>query len=241
MKTPTQLNLPFPETPPPWWGRLLGPILAALLHYANSRPPFSKSEFYAVKKRLIQRFGTWDGDDLQHIVAECWGYWSNYGDESTPCGPDCRKCGGTGIYRESWHILQRYTWHGYKFHVWHHQAYSQPQSDHYVNRIVGRVTHRNYGRWSDEAVLWLYLLTGEWSLLKRALCGSRIGQWTSLPMLNLQKICMTWSMWFSRRTCRCGRRYFTWNTGWQICQKCRRKSEDRESAWESEVENDVPF
>ena len=42
-------------------------ILAKLLHYANADPPIDRDRFYAVKDRLLSRYGRFEGHELQEI------------------------------------------------------------------------------------------------------------------------------------------------------------------------------
>lgn len=193
-------------------------LIAMLLHYANSSRPTQRTEFYALKRRLLERYGAYVGDDIQHIVKECWGRYP-YDEGHIPCGPTCRKCGGTGIFAESWHVLRRYEWCGYVFHVPNHRLYSAPESP---VTITGRIEHRDVGRAGDEAALWLYLLCGEWSLFWRSLRASRVCGWTWWPLLNVQKVAMELSMRLHRQKCWCGKWFWTWGSGWQICKACRK-------------------
>lgn len=209
-------------------------LIATLLHYANSSPPGSRTQFYSLKKRLLERYGEFVGDDIQHIVKECWGRYDGRYDESIPCGPNCRKCGGTGIYSQSWHVLKKYVWCGRQFHVWERQLYLKPELP---VTITGRIEHRQYGRKPNEAALWLYLLCGEWKNFWHLLTCQRVCGWTWWPLLNVQKIAMEWRMFFGRRRCFCGRWYWTYGAGWQICGHCRRREHEH---WR-DGDDDVPF
>src|ERR1700735_250428 len=99
---------------------MLQRIKRLLLHLANSNPPScNRREFYDLKTALLWRFGQKCGLDIQEIKKECWGerYYDRYGDEHYhPCGPKCRRCGGTGIFDIRWVILARWQWGGYIFH-----------------------------------------------------------------------------------------------------------------------------
>ena len=76
--------------------------LAATMRVANSAPC---SRWYALKDRFCERFGTRDGYDLQRL--KCWGYYSRQLGGFAGCiGPDCQKCGGTGVHRTTY--LRRY-------------------------------------------------------------------------------------------------------------------------------------
>lgn len=136
-----------------WYRRLLG----RLLHLANSSPPFRKTEFYALKDRLLRRWGTRGGYDVQHIVHWC------YACEGRPTrGRNrCWKCGGTGIFREFWVVLERWELAGYPFHrpvsrlSYRPDLADQPTT----GKIEGRIEHRHYPYYlSREASYWLALV-----------------------------------------------------------------------------------
>lgn len=216
-----------------WW-QLPSPIVAYLLHVANSNPPFNRTEFYGLKKRLLERFGLLESvEDIQHIVDDCWGVYDGYRCVQYPCGPNCGKCGGTGIFRERWFALRRYVWRGYNFHVPSHQIYAKPELP---VTITGRIEHRGYEyRFTQECCLWLYLLCGEWAFLWKSLRSSCAGDWTWYPLLNLQKAVMKTAMRLDRHRwlcCFCGKWTWAWGSGWPTCRSCRRQPV---------VSDDVPF
>jgi hypothetical protein len=194
-------------------------ILATLLHYANASPPTERTAFYDLKERLLQRYGTFRGHDLQEIRKPCWGWGWWRDDGGAKCGPKCFRCGGTGIFDLRWVRLERWEWMGYVFH--------RPAGDTRIKpeghvAIQGRIEHPRYGRASSEAALWLYLLCGEWALLWRALRGSSCCGWYLWPLLNVQRVTMHAALWLSRqRCCFCGKTFFTWGSGWQVCKPCR--------------------
>jgi hypothetical protein len=197
-------------------------LLALLLHYANADPPMYRESFYALKERLLRRYGTFRGHDLQEIRKECYGdgWWRYEGGE--PCGPKCRRCGGTGVYDMRWVRLERWEWCGYSFHRPDGDTHKPPDPANV--RIFGRIEHPNYGRASNEAALWLYMLCGEWSLLWRSLKSSRCCGWYWWPMLNVQRVVMELSMRLRWQKCWCGKWFPTWGSGWQCCWKCRQPS-----------------
>ena len=196
-------------------------LIATLLHYANASPPWNSQDFYSLKSRLLNRHARFCGHDLQEIRKKCWGYrdWdSDYQDYMGCAGATCKKCGGTGLIDIRWVRLQRWEFCGYVFHC--------PDGDTRVpppigtKLIIGRIEHANYGRASSEAVLWLYLLCGEWRLLWKELRSSRACGWTWWPLLNVQKVAMELSMMFRWQRCFCGRMYPTWGSGRQVCRRC---------------------
>lgn len=210
---------------PKVWAIAPSRVLSWLCHYANADP--MGREFYQLKERLLRKYATFWGHDIQEITKECWGdqwhsrygYW--YG-----CGPKCSKCGGTGVFDRRWVRLQRWHWNGYVFHVPDDSTRVKPESV----QIVGLVKHPNYGRASREAELWLYLLTLElrtfWYLFtSRSYCNG--GLW---PLVRMQRVAMRLRMWLQWRKCWCGRWYPTWGSGWCVCRKCRNTYAD-----------DVPF
>lgn len=203
-------------------------IVATLLHYANSCPPHWRSEFYALKSELMRRHGTFCGHDLQEIRKECWGPWErdDYGEYSpTKClGENCPKCDGSGLFDVRWVRLERWEWCGFSFHCPSGDTRVPPEPGTHI-AIHGLIAHPNYGRASQEAALWLLLLCGEWTMLWRALRSSRACGWQPWPFLTFQQIVMEASMKFSRKRCWCGRWYWTWGSGWQICQRCRKARE----------------
>lgn len=197
-------------------------ILATLLHYANSSPPWNIRHFYALKHRLLKRYATFLGHDMQEIRKECWGPWNDWDGPSGCPGASCRKCRGTGIYDIRWHRLERWWWLGYTFHVPSGSTIIRPKTTGPM--IQGRIEHKDYGRLSGEAVLWLYLLCGEWWLLWKAMKSSCACGWYFWPMLNLQRVVMRLSMWLRWHRCYCGKWFPTWGSGWRICKSCRNPS-----------------
>lgn len=207
-------------------------ILATLLHYANAEGSTRHSQFYALKDRLLRKYGEFRGHELQEIKKDCWGdQYDDWGDRYG-CGPKCRACGGSGVFDIRWVRLEIWHWQGFVFH--------RPDGDTRIPpapsqvRIKGIIQHPKYGLKSSEARLWLYLLCGEWGLLWRSLRGSSFCRPRFWPMLNLQRIIMPTAMFFHRRTCWCGGRYWTFGSGWQICGKCRKEREAR-------VDDGIPF
>ena len=108
--------------------------LGRILHIANSDPPSRyRREFYAVKDRVLKRFGLPECNDLQHIIKPCWrcdgtgtfrGYdngirWVNFDPFK------CRKCGGSGVYDEFWVALEGWSLGRYRFHRPRYRTRSQ--------------------------------------------------------------------------------------------------------------------
>jgi len=214
-------------------------LLASLLLWANARPPLiHRREFYALKTALCRRYAQPDGLDLQHIVKPCWGRGGEQGDTCTDCR--CRKCNGTGIYDEYYIQLKRWRWNQFVFHEplpGQRRDIAPEQAAWPI--IEGYIRHQGYGRLSNEAVLWLYLLTGSWHLFWREMtstcCFGRYGY----PLLLLQRVCWSLRKVSTIRQCfYCHRRYLS-RRGWQICRRCR--STPRRAAMVSNDEDALPF
>lgn len=205
------------------WSHPWQSAVATLLHYANSLPPTTwRTEFYELKSELLNQHGTFCGHDLQEIKKDCWGPWVRCDDGEfvpTECqGESCPVCKGTGIFDIRWVRLQRWEWCGFAFHCPDGDTRIRPEG-HVA--IHGRIEHQGYGRRSQEASLWLLVLCGQWKLLWRALKGGRACGWQPWPMLALQQIVMELSMRLHRKRCWCGKMFWTWGSGWQVCKKCR--------------------
>ena len=159
-------------------------LLARLLHVANSKPPFDRPAFYNLKSRLLRKYATFDGNDLQEIRKECWGY---YGENGCTHNVKC-KCGGTGIFDLFWVRLNRWKWCGYLFHEPNGRTWITPNDGQVT--IFGVIEHHDYGRASAEATLWLYLLCGEWKLFRSEMASCcRCGKYW-WPLLNIQRVLM---------------------------------------------------
>lgn len=201
-------------------------LYAWLLHLANADTSLvTRDGFYRLKERLLERYATREPDDLQEITDSCLGPYPHHG-----CpGSQCRKCGGTGIYRQAWVRLASYRWGKYVFHWPLDRTTIRPSA---APTIVGRIVHHQVGRVSAEAVCWLYLLCGEWRLLARELRGHCFHGWYLWPMLTIQRIVMPAAIYCRWRRCWCGRLFWTRGTGWQICRTCRRRDDEeiREAA-----------
>lgn len=148
-------------------------FLADQLHYANAVAGFA--EFYAVKDRVLKRWGSLVGHDLQLFEGKpCWncnsrdaatGDWRPVAVMPEGWSPDtheCYRCSDSGWYRyPAYVVLERYVFGGHVFH----RPLARPVA--YVNgppevpaRLVirGRIEKRGYGRKSANAVLLLMLL-----------------------------------------------------------------------------------
>lgn len=221
-------------------------LIARLLHLANQGPPFSRrSEFYALKERILARFGTRAGDDVQHIRKECWGY-----EEDGYClGRHCNRCGGTGIWDERWILLERWELCGY---VFHRPAGSTLRRD---VTIEGRITHGKRNRQASlAAALWLALIFDRqlfWQIFRASRGYPVRGQrWPMI--LRLQAVVFILRMFlrafYLRRCESCWRPVFRYSPKSYLfrirCSRCERLSRiafDRLVGAFAEGDDDLPF
>lgn len=142
-------------------------IIGLFLHVANSSPPFLyRQEFYKLKERLLGKYGTFLGYELQHIKKICWtcggtGIYQHNGYDE-----DCRRC-INGVYEEFWVVLRKYSISKYQFHIPEKKIYANWGMTTWVDlvcmyhtpvTIEGYIQHRSYGHLSDECFYWLALL-----------------------------------------------------------------------------------
>lgn len=116
-------------------------MLSRLLHIANTEPGWiNRKQFYTMKTRLLERYGTADGHDIQHILGKaCFRCDYHYsGDKDV-----CWKCYGTGWFKcPKWVTLKRTRLGRYTFHTPTDVSYKKPEPD--TTRIEGYVTHNHY-------------------------------------------------------------------------------------------------
>ena len=114
--------------------------------------------FYPLKSLLLAQHGKFDGYDVQRIRHECnrcdgtgrWHYWYDDG------GDWCEKCGGSGTYRFSWHLLERWR---FGTHIFHHPVWRPQRLGHVVHFIKGRIKAKNndHARASRDLLILLFL------------------------------------------------------------------------------------
>lgn len=152
-------------------------IVGWFLYNANALPAsyLQRTEFYALKDRILRRFGNCDSNQMnlftgeyepviqyQHFPAkECWhctGYnsaWNSYRCDVCNDRENCCRCDGTGIYLpECWVELITYRLGRYQFHKPRHRVYENPgRTD-----IEGKIYHgmRPY-ELPQECYFWLLL------------------------------------------------------------------------------------
>lgn len=217
--------------------------LAWLLGLGNARARGSSldREFYALKDRLLRKYGTRDGVDIQHIKRECWGY-----EEDGKClGKGCRRCGGSGVWDEKWIELERWAIGGRVFHRPSGFRYSAPSADDLFaprNVIEGLITHYDVSyRASSEARLWLFLLFDR-RAWRHEIGRSRACGWQWRPMLALQAIVFEIRMALAlpwNRRCLCGRRIIR-PFSRQYHFACRR-CDVRRAAFVGSLDDNLPF
>lgn len=192
-------------------------LLSYLLWLANSDPPYCHRErFYAMKTRILRRYATREGTDLQEIPGKkCWGPY-----QSGCLGRRCRRCEGTGWYAfPFWVKLERWRLGSRLFHIPGSRQYQRPDG---LVGIVGRIEHQHVDHWSArEAALWLALAFDR-GLFWRMCATSCPCGWTGRPLCTLGQILFhvrgLVRRWIPRR-CRCGRLYIREHS-WQYCRRC---------------------
>ena len=136
-------------------------LLSWLLHHANRQ--YRSPEFYAIKNRLLKKYGKHICYDVQFIE-----------------GKKCHSCGGTGIYskhydnygfvsgvnycyncfngwykRPVWNILARLQFGNYTFHQPYQRSYTKP--DNGIKVIEGYIEH-NHSKYGEFAAGILFLI-----------------------------------------------------------------------------------
>src|SRR6185369_13280700 len=122
-------------------------ILSTLLHYANLSA--SSARFYALKNKLLDRYGKTIGYDVQYLD-----------------GKKCYTCGGTGVYTgyywesgEAWHDTCNRCWRGwFKPPVWNvllkrkfgKYTFHTPIKRCHSKKELGEFVSENFYKWSDE-------------------------------------------------------------------------------------------
>ncbi len=130
---------------------LLIKLLSILVHHANRNT--KAPEFYAIKKRLLLKYGEFICNEVQIIEGkECYSCngsgWYSY--NST-----CYKCAGTGMYRDQcFNLLAKYKFGNYYFHQ---PIQRMRRNDGGLPIVQGYITHSfsEYGNISKNI---LYLM-----------------------------------------------------------------------------------
>jgi len=159
-------------------------FLAWLLWHANAVMGSSVDRFaaYAIKERILRRWGRLVGEDIQHIKRECY---SCDGSGYYYAGEDCWLCGGTGIYDEKWIRLERWEFGG---HIFHRPIGNMWPPMNGMVTVEGRIYHtdRNDAA-SNDALLWLALLFDR-RFFSQQLTRARGHRELWRPMLALQAL-----------------------------------------------------
>jgi hypothetical protein len=199
--------------------------LGWLLALANARAggmTLHRRAFYDLKDRLLRRFGTRDGEDVQRIVKACWGYEA----DGRCLGASCRRCGGSGVWEKRLIRLERWALGGRVFH--------RPADTVYGAAWEARVTIDGYVRHAEvplrdsaEAALWLALLFDR-RLFCAMLRSSRFLTWTwRHPLLAVQSVAFelrtgVLALLPARRGCwDCSRTFFARGAAVR-CRRCAR-------------------
>jgi len=143
-------------------------LLGFLIHHGNT-DPLDKDAFYRIKDKILRRWGTVVGFDVQHLPGmKCnccrngyhwhWIYdWGAYGWEK------CWHCGGTSWYKqERWILLLRYRLGNHDLHrpvSFLKGEWSNKPSSLLAGRFIeGFINHSNSPHHLNrECALWLFL------------------------------------------------------------------------------------
>jgi hypothetical protein len=161
-------------------------LLSWLLMSANTDPGIlRRDEFYAIKERLLMRYGTIQGTEIQHIKKDCF---TCDGTGEYEPEVDCYKCWGTGVYQEFWVKLISWDWNGYSFHQpveRKHKPFLSEDGSHVPITHEGYITKLHH--WAaNESRLWLFLLFDRKTFFRamKSSCQCR----PRLPLSIIQKI-----------------------------------------------------
>lgn len=138
-------------------------ILGFLLHLANRDVDLiTKDKFYPIKNRILLKYGTRVGEEIQHIRKECHScdatgiYRSEYKPKET-----CWSCDGTGIYEQYWTRLDKYKLGKWYFHNPTKRQYEyEPLFEGVALPVIKGYIHHDRPKYrlGREAMLWLFLI-----------------------------------------------------------------------------------
>ncbi len=117
-------------------------IIGWFLHNANSSPPaIGRKEFYAMKERILNRYGTPGSPEFQHFEKkDCFHCWSSRHCCDCDDYGKCCRCDGTGIFLpEVWVSLIPWTLGGFSFHCPAERHYELPEGR--TAKYEGKITH----------------------------------------------------------------------------------------------------
>jgi hypothetical protein len=134
-----------------------------LLNLANRADKIScKEQFYAIKKKLLLKHGTFIGEEIQHIRKECY---SCEGTGKFKCEwkqtESCWGCGGTGVFEQYWTRLDKYKLGNYFFHNPTKKQYEyEPLFEKTALPLITGYIHHKTPKYriGTEAMYWLLLI-----------------------------------------------------------------------------------
>lgn len=157
-------------------------ILSWLLHHANRK--HKSPEFYAIKTRILKKYGTHRCYDVQFIEGKkcysCTGtgmhskydvYLHKWYEE------ECWNCHSGWFKRPVWNILSKVEFGKYTFHQPYQRSYSKPAND--IGIIDGYIEH-NESKYSDFAAFILFQIydfNGYWRRYYQSIYGFRVMWW----------------------------------------------------------------
>lgn len=198
-------------------------FLSRLLWLANAQMSscIDRTAGYAIKERILRRWGALVGEDIQHIKRMCYGcdgsgeYWT---------GADCYRCAGSGIYDEKWIRLERWELAG---RVFHRPAGYMSRPMNGMVTVEGRIIHERPNlRACEEALFWLALMFDR-SLFRRMMMSGRAYGSLWMPLRGLQALvfetrAIVRRIAFRRSCMTCGRHWIRWFERGRIhkCPQC---------------------
>lgn len=138
-------------------------ILGFLLNLANrDADMITKDKFYPIKNRILLKYGTRVGEEIQHIRKECY---SCDGTGVFRCEwkpkESCWSCGGTGVYEQYWTRLDKYKLGKWYFHNPTKRQYEyEPLFEGVALPVIKGYIHHDRPKYrlGREAMLWLFLM-----------------------------------------------------------------------------------
>jgi hypothetical protein len=192
---------------------MIAMLVGWLLHRANAAPPrIGREAFYAMKDRLVARYGYLIGTDYQHILKPCWD------------GP-CERCGGTGVWTEFYVELDRWQIARWIFHRPMRRLIRICGGPKAVT-IEGYIHHAGYGALSVVCALLLAILFDRplfWTLLR----SPSTVEWPGWPLHTLQQLLRSvrqaWNTYGPAECWKCGTtfiRFWAISPSSCICGHC---------------------
>jgi hypothetical protein len=135
---------------------IINNILPWLLHQANRES--KEPQFYAIKKRILEKYGEHDGYDLQTIPGKrCWSCKGTGIYEHWRGNEWCYHCCGNGWYKDPlWNILERVKFGHYTFHQPHLTVHNKP--DGLVKSIIEGYIIKPRAKHGEFALFVLFML-----------------------------------------------------------------------------------